>query len=153
MLVKYNYPMRAAKAAILLVKTPEINIVLVHLWYSPVKIWYSPVNTSFHRWIRVFTGEYQFLQVNTSFHRWIPVFGIFMVFTNFFSINSYTTDFPHRIKSSQWVFQVNTRKFSPQQGSGCRYSPQPVASVNTSTQTLVFGENFLVFTCNTHCNW
>ena len=52
--------MGAAKAAILLVKTPQINVVLTHLWYSLVNtrstgeyqfsqvgiLWYSPVNTT-----------------------------------------------------------------------------------------------------------
>ena len=50
------YPIRTTKVAILLVKTPQINIVLVHLWYSPV-------NTSDCCIIignfMVFTSEYQ----------------------------------------------------------------------------------------------
>ena len=78
------YPMRTTKVAILLVKTPQINIVLVHLWYSPV---------------------------NTS--------------DKLFSIYSSTTDFPHRIKSSQLLQQMNTRKCSPTCGSGWWYPPRP----------------------------
>ena len=51
--------MRATKEAILLVKTPQINIVLVHLWYSP--------------------SEYQFLQVNTSFWYFYGIHQLFSI--------------------------------------------------------------------------
>ena len=35
-LITLYYPMKTTKAAILLVKTSQINIALVHLWYPPV---------------------------------------------------------------------------------------------------------------------
>ena len=102
---------------------------------------------------QVFTGEYQFSQANTSFHRWVLVFGIFMVFTSYFSINSATIDFSHRIKSSQWLKKFNMRTSSPPWGSGWWYLPSACSFGEYHQPDPHVCEDFLVFTCISHCNW